>query len=58
MPDSIVKGDRCYYCGMAVWLETSSGWLGDDDLSNTCSGTVRDGWPRPHRVRRVGEEQG
>ena len=47
MPDSVVSGDRCYYCGMAVWRETTS-WLGDDDLSYNCSGK----WPRPHHVRR------
>ena len=53
MPESIVKGDRCYYCGMEVWREITS-WLGKDDLSYNCLGK----WPRPHRVRRVGEEEG
>ncbi len=53
MPDSIVSGDRCYYCGMVVWQETTS-WLGEDDLSYNC--LVR--FPGAHYVRRVREEQG
>jgi hypothetical protein len=48
MPDSIVSGDRCYYCGMEVWQETTS-WLGNDDLSYNCPGK----WPKAHYVRRV-----
>ena len=42
MPDSIVSGDRCYYCGMAVWQETTS-WLGEDDLSYNCREAARYG---------------
>ena len=42
MPDSIVSGDRCYYCGMAVWRETTS-WLGEDDLSYNCREAARYG---------------
>jgi len=52
MPDSVVSGDRCYYCGMAVWQETTS-WLGDDDLSYNCRHRwLEDPSPRPHYVRR------
>ena len=42
MPDSIVSGDRCYYCGMEVWQETTS-WLGNDDLSYNCRAAARYG---------------
>ena len=53
MPDSVVSGDRCYYCGMAVWRETTS-WLGEDDLSYNCRHRwLEDPSPRPHYVRRV-----
>jgi len=42
MSDSIVKGNRCYYCGMEVWQETTS-WLGEDDLSYVCSEAAEEG---------------
>jgi len=59
MPDSVVSGDRCYYCGMEVWQEygdpmvADGSWLGEDDLSYRCPVGVR-----PHSVRRYEKEEG
>ena len=51
MSDSIVSGDRCYYCGMEVWQETTS-WLGEDDLSYNCREAAMYG-VNHHHVRHV-----